>query len=43
MTVMEQLHVLACIGHLQVVLGNLRTSYMHARARGVEIPTYGPY
>ena len=36
---MEQLHVSACIGHIQVVLGNLKTSYMHARARGVEICT----
>jgi len=40
---MEQLHVSACAGHLQVVLRNLRNSYMHARARGVEISTYGPY
>jgi len=23
--------------------GNLRSYYKHARARGVQIPTYGPY
>jgi len=36
---MEQLHVSACTVYRQVVLGNLRTSYMHARARDVEIST----
>jgi len=40
-----QLHVSACTGHLQIVLGelNLRSYYSIARARGVEISTYGPY
>ena len=39
----EQLHVSACAGHLQVVMGNLRAYYKHARARDVEISIYGPY
>jgi len=40
-----QLHVSACTGHLQVVLGelNLRSYISIAHARGVEISTYGPY
>ena len=45
MTINEQLHVSACTGRLQVVLGelNLRSYYKQACAHDVEISTYVPY
>jgi len=40
MTVMETTTCFGLYWPSSGCLGNLRASYMHARARGVEIPTY---